>query len=243
VNNKAYLILKLILFIVAITQSLTAQIAFDFKGVVMSSESYSPLSEISVFNVNLKLNTFSDINGRYALPVREKDTVYFIHNDWEKKVVIGSDLVDSIFLVKKGIQLDEVVVIHNTQKSRVTILENQEKELNKKGGIYYGGKPPISLLSPFGGKPLTFFYELLSKNGKKAREISREISMEREVEQVDRMFNAEIIKSVVPLEGEELDDFIRKFRPSPTQVARWTIYDAYVYIKESFTTYRESESE
>src|SRR5690606_25016604 len=195
------------------------------------------LRGINILNLNLKNKTTSDVNGNYFMDYNNTDTIEFSHDNWETKRIVGKNLSDSIFLLKKSIQIDEVFVMGDHVSSRTAILEKLELEKNKNNAIYYKGRPPLSLLNPFGGKPITFFYELLSKSGRKARKMSAEISDELAHEKISAMFNPDLITSIVPLEGDDLNDFIQKYKPTIDQVKNWTSYDAQVYIKKCFNTY------
>src|SRR5690606_38661907 len=115
------------------------------------------------------------------------DTIEFSHENWETTSIIGKNLTDSIFLLKKSIKLDEVIVMGDRAQSRADLLENQAIERNKKNAIYYNGRPPISLLNPFGGKPITLFYELLSKSGRKARKMGKGIAEEIALEKINKV--------------------------------------------------------
>lgn len=208
------------------------------QGTIFSTDTI-PISNAKISNISLGDSTFSNKWGKYFIRLRDEDTIVLSHEKWEARVLVGSQLKDSIFLKQKYIQIAEVNVVGIRQKTTVHALKELELAQNKKRGIYYGGRPPIALLNPFGGKPITFFYELLSNGGRRARKMSRKIDNEGHREKVDQMFNASIIVSVVPLKEESLKEFIEKYRPTPAEVEGWTTYDMYIYIKKCFASYQD----
>ncbi|MGN7205694.1 hypothetical protein ACTHQF_15585 [Pedobacter sp. SAFR-022] len=99
------------------------------------------------------------------------------------------------------------------------------------------------LLSPFGGSPVTFFYELFSKDAKRARSLQKFAKREIEYTEVSRRFNDNIIKSVLPdMSDIELEQFKVVFRPKAEQLAAWSDYDLLAYIKRSFEQFKKDQA-
>ena len=235
-NKVSSWLFFLLIFVFAMPCSVFPQ-KLSIKGTVLSANSALPIKGITILNVSLKTKTISDINGNYFIDYNKTDTIEFSHENWETKRIIGVDLKDSVFILHRSIQIDEIFLRGDGLHSRRQILEKLASEKNKNNAIYYRGQPPIALLNPFGGKPITFFYELLSKGGRNARKMNKEIAAEIANEKIRRFFNPELISSIIPLQDDDLDDFIQKYEPTAKQVENWTAYDAQVYIKECFNAY------
>jgi hypothetical protein len=120
-------------------------------------------------------------------------------------------------------------------------LKEIEKEKNKKGGIYYGGKPPIALLNPFGGKPITFFYELFSKNGKQARAMEKNIQHAVKESKIDSVFHRNAVKMCTSIKDEDITTFMQAYRPTFEQVQSWSTYDLYLYIQKSYESFTSAK--
>ncbi|MDR2282967.1 MAG: hypothetical protein LBE37_07160 [Sphingobacterium sp.] len=149
----------------------------------------------------------------------------------------GHARYDSVFLTKKGIVLEEVLIKANGANTKLRNLEILKTDLNKKNGIYYEGRPPLALLNPFGGKPITFFYELLSKGGRQARKMKSTIQTEYEHNEIDEIFNATTIRTVIDIDDSQLERFILQFRPTLEEARSWSVYDFQVYVKKSFESF------
>lgn len=221
---------------------LHAQEVREYKGVVLASDTSQFLGGIHVLNLSSKASVVSDNMGTFFIPYKIGDSIEFRHDKWETKWLTTQNLKDSVFLKKKSIILDEVVVRVNTRETYLNDLLQLEKEKNKKMGIYYGGRPPIALLSPFGGKPLTFFYELFSKNGRSARKMHKTIQNERDNHRIDRIFNTDAIKSVIPIEEKDIELFKQIYRPTLQEVSTWNTYDLLSYIQKSFEAFKEEDN-
>lgn len=136
-------------------------------------------------------------------------------------------------------QLPEVTIKGQSIKAAMKDLEDSYKDK----GIFFKGKPPIYLLSPFGGSPVTFFYELFSKDSKRARKLQKYARAEIEYAEVSTRFNDDIIKSVLPGVTEiELEHFKAAYLPKAEQIAGWSDYDLLSYIKRSFDEFKKNQS-
>lgn len=232
---KASIILTLC-FIRLIT--VEAQEIQRHTGILLSAETGTPLSGVNILNLRTKTHVLSDQQGDYTIVYQKGDSVEFRHSSLETKTIAASNLKDSIFIEKKHVLLEGVVVTARSPLTNLKDLKQLQQAQNQKRGIYYGGRPPIALLSPFGGKPITFFYELLSKNGKKARAMEKTFQQEQDETTVDILFNNQTIKAAIPIADEELESFKQKFRPTPSQVKHWNTYDLQLYLKKSFNNFK-----
>ncbi|MGO1244750.1 MAG: hypothetical protein ACTJHT_07980 [Sphingobacterium sp.] len=206
-------------------------------GTVLSIDRTVVLEGVAISNLTRNIRELSDNRGNFSILCSPGDSLELRADGWNTVGEVAEDLPDTILLTRTRIQLDQVIVFGRSGNSTLQNLKNIAEENNKKNGIYYQGKPPIALLSPFGGKPITFFYELLSKHGKHARKMSQTIAKGKNDEKVDEFFNVDLIQSIVPLSNAEVNEFMDKFRPHYEQVRAWTSYDSHVYIKNSYAAY------
>lgn len=213
----------------------------EYKGTILSSDTTLLLNDITIINLSGNTHTLSDANGDFMLDYRLGDTIEFRHDHWETKLIYGDRLSDSTFLNRRAIALEEIVITKNRPVTKLVDLKTIEKEKNKKGGIYYGGRPPIALLNPFGGKPITFFYELFSKSGRRARKMERNLKAAVEDDKIDRVFNMRTIRKVISIEEDEIADFMAKYRPTIDQTQTWNTYDLYLYLQKSYESFKEQK--
>jgi len=230
--------LKSILLLIILVQGLavTAQ-DFVLKGVVIEKGSNVRIALASITNIRSKTGATSNDIGIFQLNARIGDTLFIQKRNLnEQKVVVktNDDLV--VYLIRGSAMLDEVTVKGQTKKQE---MENIKRDL-KHNGSFYAGKPPLILLNPFGGNPITFFYELFGKTPTRARNFNRYYKKELSLIEVDKFFNKSLVSNNTSLTGKDLDKFLLDYYPTRTMTLNWSNYDAVKYIKESAKKYADT---
>ncbi len=230
--------LKIILLFTILIQGLTIK-AQDFvlKGVVIEKGSNVRVALAAITNLRSKMGAGSNDIGMFQLKTRIGDTLLVTKkNLTDQKVVVGSadDLV--IYLVRGSTMLEEVTVKGQTKKQE---MESIKRDF-RRNGSFFEGKPPLILLNPFGGSPITFFYELFGKTPTRARNFNRYYKKELGLLEVDKFFNKTLVTDNTELRGKELDKFLLDYYPTRSMVSSWNNYDAVKYIKESAKQYTDT---
>ena len=94
----------------------------ELEGIVLDADEKVPLEFVHVFNRNH--STISNTDGRFLLKT-SLDTILFFRNGYERREIPTSALKDTIFLEKKVVALDEVVVTNAK-----TILQKIKDSIN-----------------------------------------------------------------------------------------------------------------
>ena len=230
--------LKSILLLIILVQGLavTAQ-DFVLKGVVIEKGSNVRIALASITNIRSKTGATSNDIGIFQLNARIGDTLFIQKRNLnEQKVVVktNDDLV--VYLIRGSAMLDEVTVKGQTKKQE---MESIKRDL-KRNGSFYAGKPPLILLNPFGGNPITFFYELFGKTPTRARNFNRYYKKELSLIEVDKFFNKSLVSNNTSLTGKDLDKFLLDYYPTRSMTLNWSNYDAVKYIKESAKKYADT---
>jgi len=230
--------LKSILLLIILVQGLavTAQ-DFVLKGVVIEKGSNVRIALASITNIRSKTGATSNDIGIFQLNARIGDTLFIQKRNLnEQKVVVktNDDLV--VYLIRGSTMLDEVTVKGQTKKQE---MESIKRDL-KRNGSFYAGKPPLILLNPFGGNPITFFYELFGKTPTRARNFNRYYKKELSLIEVDKFFNKSLVSNNTSLTGKDLDKFLLDYYPTRSMTLNWSNYDAVKYIKESAKKYADT---
>ncbi|SDG19229.1 hypothetical protein SAMN05421827_10479 [Pedobacter terrae] len=231
-------LLKAILLLVILMYGFgaTAQ-DFVLNGVIIEKGSNVRIALASITNIRSKTGATSNDIGIFQLNVQIGDTLFIQKRNLnEQKVVVktNDDLV--VYLVRGSTMLDEVIVKGQTQKQE---MESIKRDL-KSNGSFYAGKPPLILLNPFGGNPITFFYELFGKTPTRARNFNRYYKKELSLIEVDRFFNKSLVSNHTSLTEKDLDKFLLDYYPTRRMTLNWSNYDAVKYIKESAKKYTDT---
>jgi hypothetical protein len=219
--------LKIILLLTILTQGLKTK-AQDFvlKGAVIEKGSNVRIALAGITNMRSKMGTTSNDIGMFQLSARTGDTLLIQKRNLnEQKVVVKTDDDLVVYLIRGSTMLEE--------------MESIKSDL-KRNGSFYVGKPPLILLNPFGGSPITFFYELFGKTPARARNFNRYYKKELSLIEVDKFFNKRLVSNNTTLTGEDLDKFLLDYYPTRSMTINWSNYDAVKYIKESAKKYTDT---
>ncbi|WP_207534336.1 hypothetical protein [Desertivirga arenae] len=214
-----------------------AQVSKPLIGVVFRKGTSVRIYNATVYNLNKGISVSTDHFGLFTIMSSIGDTLSIEAEGYiGQKVGVRNYSDVMVYLVGTNV-LAEVKVTGISPKQN---LKEVEEEFRKKG-IYYKGKPPLALLLPFGGSPLTFFHELLSKDGKRARRFHKYAEAELEYYEIARRFNDNTIKKTVNIKEEELEEFKKLYWPSADLVKGWNDFDLFNYIKRSYKDFTENK--
>jgi hypothetical protein len=193
-------------------------------------------------NVNVRIkNTINSLKtnalGEFSIPVSIGDTLEISHEGYVKQEFIVSNFADAMIFLQVNNVLP-LVVIRGTSVAQ-ELREAQGAFRSK--GIYFKGKPPLALLLPFGGSPLTFVHELLGKDGKQARRFNEYATRTIDEYDVAARFNDTAIKRVVSISDNELIAFKSAYTPTAEQIRNWNDFDLFSYIKKSYAAFTKNE--
>ncbi|MFC1223983.1 hypothetical protein ACFE6N_09255 [Pedobacter sp. BG31] len=230
--------LKIILLFIILIKGIKLN-AQDFllKGVVIEKGSNVRVALAAITNIRSKMGASSNDIGMFQLNARVGDTLFIRKknlNDQKVVVKTADDLV--VFLVRGSTMLAEVTVKGQTKKQE---MEEIKRDL-KHNGSFFAGKPPLILLNPLGGSPITFFYELFGKTPARARKFNRYYKKELSLIEVDKFFNKNLVADNTTLTGKDLDKFLLDYYPTRSMTINWSNYDAVKYIKESAKKYTDT---
>ncbi|MBB6239151.1 hypothetical protein HDC90_003798 [Pedobacter sp. AK013] len=230
--------LKAILLLIILMQGLavTAQ-DFVLKGVVIEKGSNVRVALALITNLRSKMGANSNDIGMFLLKAKIGDTLLITKkNLTDQKLVINTDDDLVVYLQRGSTMLEEVTVKGQTKKQE---MESVKRDF-KRNGSFFEGKPPLILLNPFGGSPLTFFYELFGKTPARARNFNRYYKKELGLMEVDKFFNKSLVSNNTTLKGKDLDKFLLDYYPTRSMTINWSNYDAVKYIKESAKKYTDT---
>jgi hypothetical protein len=217
-----------------------AQLTRTVQGFVLKNGVGTRIRNATVFNKATKATTFTDSLGQFIICASANDTILISKVNYQEKSLIPEMSKDIQVILSRINELAEVKIKGQSIKAAMKDLEDSYKDK----GIFFKGKPPIYLLSPFGGSPVTFFYELFSKDSKRARRLQNFAKEEIEYSEVSMRFNNDIIKSVLPgISDMELEKFKTAYMPKAEQIAAWSDYDLFAYIKRSFNQFKKNQVE
>jgi hypothetical protein len=189
------------------------------KGIVTESGSGNKLSDVFVRDMTNKQIALTDKAGKFEIKSETGHTLVFSSPGYVDDTLFVVDLVQKRVEMKtKTIALREV----NITAARLAFDPHKEyPDVYTKSKVY--------VLSPS---------SWFSKEGRDARRLKRYFSREEQERKVDQAFNSVYVGSLVPLRGQELEDFMTLYRPSYAFVTSNTSESMAVYINDSYKKFQ-----
>ncbi len=165
------------------------------KGTVYEGNGSTRLPEVFVHDLTNKQMTLTDKDGKFEIKAAPGHLLVFSAPSFASDTVLLTDLTaKKIRLQPQGIRLGTV----NISSTRTAFDPRTEySQIYEKAKVY-----PLS--------PSTWF----SREGRNARRLKRYFEREVKEREIDAAFTPQRVTSVVPLKGQELEDFMTLYRPS-----------------------------
>jgi len=244
-THKIILVFFLSLSIFTCGQVLGQEVTI--KGTVFNMYRTRPLDGVSVISTSGR-GTATDSNGNYSIQVNREDSIYFSYlgRATAKYAVSGLNASSSfdIALHVDPLELKEVKVM--PQNYRMDSLQNR-KDYEK---YFDFKKPGFKITSPTTNGGLgagVDLDELINvfrfQRTKRMVAFQKRLVEEEQDKFVDHRFSKYVVKKTTRLNGDELDSFMVKYRPSYEFCKRATDYDFLDYIKLAYQQYKKDRKE
>jgi hypothetical protein len=217
----------------------TAQSAKIFRAAVIQDGTKEKVQEAIVENLRTGLAKKTDNFGVFEILSAIGDSLLIHKIGYQDTYYRVANYSDARIFIKLSNQLLEVKIQGGRKASKN--FGEASHAYAKQRGILYEGKPPLALLSPFGGSPITFFYELFSKDAKRVRRLNSLAEKALIDEEIALRFNRLMIKSAVPIMDEEVDIFIDNYSPKVEDLRKWSDFQLMQYIMESFERFKKKQ--
>ena len=185
------------------------------KGNVVEAGSNTKLSDVFVRDITNKQIALTDKSGKFEIKSETGHILIFSSPGFTDDTLYVVDLSQKhVELKTKTIALQEV----NISAQRLAFDPHKEyPDVYQKSKVY-----PLSPSSWFG------------KEARDARRLKRYFAHEEQERRVDQVFNRVYVGSIVPLKGQELEDFMQLYRPSYAFITGNNSESLAVYINDSY---------
>jgi CarboxypepD_reg-like domain len=207
--------------------------AQNINGIVVSAN--ERLSNAIIHNLKTGNRTASDMQGLFHIKANNGDTLITSLLSYKTDTLIAGNQDNIIIRLKSTSKVLREVVIKDSVLSPLKVYNNNKVEYKD---IYWkGDKSHIFSIAPGIGLDVGItinidkLYNALSKEGKDARRLQRELTSDYKNSVVDERFNKTLVAEVTGFKGDELSDFIVKYRPTYEFASKASKYDIIQYIK------------
>jgi len=214
-------------------------------GTVYNMYRTKPLDRVSVLSASGK-GTTTDSNGNYIIVVSLSDSIYFSYlgratNKYPVRDINYSSGFD-IALHVDPVTLQEVKVMPRSYRDdSIQNRRDYEKYFDYK-------KPGFKITDGSGGLgagvDIDALIGMLQRDKiHRAKAFQSRLIDEEHDKYVDHRFARSVVLKLTHLQGDELDSFMVRYRPSYEFCTKATDYDLYDYIKLAFKEYQKDRKD
>lgn len=198
------------------------------RGLVVEANNGARVPQANITNLRTRQLARSSPTGEFQLAVTVGDSLSISKVGYQTVVAEIKTMSDILInFHRDAIQIETVTVERLSKKAELEdVMQGYRKQ-----GVYFEGKPTVL---QYIANPLTSLYELLGRTPQNARRFRNHIEWELGETEVDRLFNQTRVQELTGLQGPDLVNFMRWYRPSYEKVAHWGEYDIMHYIQTSF---------
>jgi hypothetical protein len=253
------MIKKLILLILFLPSFVFAQDRISLTGNVFDGINFFPVDNANIYNFNSKKYNFTDKKGNFEISVQVGDTIIVSKSVYKQVLIeitpeiIKRNLLD-VSLFYKTIVLREVRVYalpatydkfkkeflntsflnYYKMMKDVTISHEDRERYSQSHGL-------LDLIPGKAGEavthPITALYNAFSKKVKMDKLYREMIDNQKEVDNLPKKYNRELVTSLTGLHGEELLNFMTFCKFSYYDLVRWSPEFIITQIKNRFDEY------
>jgi hypothetical protein len=244
-KNKIILSLRigLLLLLVAtgklvFAQEKTAQpAAGQIEGIIFDKATKERIARVVIFDVNSGKSWYDDLKGEFKIDAQSGDRLVFSKEDYKIDTVIvkGTESVIA-YMERIGIPLKEVTIRDSLHTPMQRLIATRKEYSKAYGSSSFSD--PLSFV-PGGGAGINIdaIYNSLSRSGRNAAHLRELIQGDYQQNVIDFRFNKTYVSNITKLKGQDLADFMIKYRPSYYLVSTYSEYEFISYIRTSARRY------
>jgi hypothetical protein len=225
-----------LLFIFISSYPLAAQ--QQVTGRIYAAVTDSVISQVTIYNKTQRVTVSSAKDGRYRISANENDTLLFSASGFlPDSISVRFDMLLTNFdvtLKRKIVTLETVRLISSYRQDSLERRNYYNDIFKKQPGLTGFNSPEKGagvVLSPF-----SFF----SKAAREKRILKKRLLRQEQEDYIDRSFPAQWVARLTGLQGDSLNLFLYRYRPSYS-FCRKTGRDAMlVYINDKFKEFRKA---
>ena len=215
----------------------TSQLLF---GKVLRKNTHEVLGAVTVHNISDNHFDQSDMGGNYRLAVRPGDTVIFSYTGYQPDTV----RVDALILVDRyevflspDVKQLATIKLGDLNAYQVDSLQRREDY-----SMFYDSKP-LPMLENHnvydGGFGLRFHpFSYFDKKATQRRKLKKRLDQEERDDYINYKFARSFVTRLTGLDGDSLELFMNRYRPSYDFCRKATQQDMLLYVNDRFKEFK-----
>jgi hypothetical protein len=216
---------------------------YRVKGAVYDSSRRYPIEAVSVMTTSGK-GTMTDSLGRYQIEVSEKDSIWFsfLGKPTPKFPVLKIQDINQ-FDIALRLKMDVMKEVKiKTRNYRLDSLQNR-KDYAK---IFDFHRPTIGSMTSIGptgaGIDLDELIRVFQfRKNRQTMHFRERLEQQERDKFIDHRFNKGLVVRLTGLQGDDLDQFMAKYRPTFEFASYTNDYDFQLYIKKSAEEFKQQK--
>lgn len=204
------------------------------NGYVLELGSGEPLRFVEIKNLGTGVLAESEEDGSFTIAVNKNQRLQFAYPGYRTDTLVVIEFgIKRVYLTPDGstIQLDEVQIQAMTDSRLEVEIKRAQAEGEFTDVSQNRGGVRISPSRWFG------------KSGHQARQRYELLLAEKERRKIDARFTQEAITAVTPLEGEDLELYMTKYRPTVAFLSTADEADLRLYIMDTYAAFKALTAE
>ncbi len=238
-----YLALFLFSFSSLALAGLAVSAQVTIRGAVFDMSGKRPLEGVSVISTSGK-GTTSNVLGHYSITVDEKDSIYFSYlnkpsmkfpantiptfNNFDISLHVPSNILPEVRVMPPSYRFDSL----QNRKDYAKVFDF------RKPGIGISTSPPGSGGAGVGLDINELINMFRFRRNRSMLGFQERLLLEEQDKFIDHRFSKLLVKKITLLNGAELDEFMKLFRPGFEFTQLSNDYEFQYYIKQSYLQYR-----
>lgn len=214
-----------------------AQQTFTLNGVFYIKNTSDRIAQAIVTDAKTNVIMMSDELGGFSIKTSIGDTLLINKTGYVPQKLAVTSPKDIVIYLSPIVTLPEVTVKEETKQQEMNDVVNTYRSK----GLYFDGRPPALLFNPFGGSPITGFYELFSKDARNERHFIKFTKNEKEAIAVNNRYTPKLVKQVTALPDTDVTKFMQQYTPSFEDLKQWNDYELISHIKHYLEYYKKNK--
>jgi hypothetical protein len=209
----------------------------QIEGVVYDKDTKDRLARTNIINNTTGESFYNNLKGEFKIDAKPGDQLIFLKQDYLPDTLLVKNKENLVIsLQRTAIPLKEVT-IHDSLATPLQRFQATRKSFSKA----YGSNAYSDVLStaPGGGAGLSIdaLWNSFSRSGRNAEHLQGIIQSDYQQNVIDYRFNRTYVGNITKLKGQDLTNFMVRYRPGYYTVTTATEYEFITYIRNNLRRY------
>lgn len=203
------------------------------QGIVFDKDTKERIARVSIINLTSGQSYYDDFKGEFNVAASPGDKLVFIKEYYfNDTVLVKNNNNIIVYLPRNSIMLHEVTIRDSLHTPMQRLLATRREYSKAYGSSAFSN--PFSVVPGGGaGFNLDALYNSLSRSGRNAAHLQGLIQEDYQQNVIDYRFNRSYVGNITKLKGNDLNEFMIRYRPSYYTVTSDTEYEFISYIRTS----------